>query len=68
MDNDLRSEWTYVSAVSLTDTQSAWTKKYFMKLQAIEILSGNAGVQQAGGALKGQSLLTAQFQYNFNLL
>ena len=45
-----------------------WTKKYFMKLQAIEILSGNAGAQQAGGALKGQSLLTAQFQYNFNLL
>jgi hypothetical protein len=45
-----------------------WTKKYFMKLQAIEILSGDTGAQQAGGALKGQSLLTAQFQYNFNLL
>ncbi len=45
-----------------------WTKKYFMKLQAIEILGGDRNAQQAGGALKGQSLLTAQFQYNFNLL
>jgi hypothetical protein len=45
-----------------------WTKKYFMKLQAIEILGGDKFAQQAGGALKGQSLLTAQFQYNFNLL
>jgi hypothetical protein len=45
-----------------------WTKKYFMKLQAIEILSGDRFAQQAGGALKGQSLLTAQFQYNFNVL
>jgi hypothetical protein len=45
-----------------------WTKKYFMKLQAIEILSGDKGSQQAGGTLKGQSQLTAQFQYNFDLL
>ena len=43
-----------------------WTKKYFMKLQAIEVLSGNKG--SGAGQLKGQSLLTAQFQYNFNLL
>jgi hypothetical protein len=43
-----------------------WTKAYFMKLQAIEVLSGNSG--SGGGQLKGQSLLTAQFQYNFNLL
>jgi len=43
-----------------------WTKSYFMKLQAIEVLSGNSG--SGGGQLKGQSLLTAQFQYNFNLL
>jgi uncharacterized protein DUF1302 len=45
-----------------------WTKKYFMKLQAIEVLGGDKSTSQAGGILKGQSLLTAQFQYNFNLL
>jgi len=45
-----------------------WTKKYFMKLQAIEVLGGDNSTSQAGGILKGQSLLTAQFQYNFNLL
>ena len=43
-----------------------WTKKYFMKLQAIEVMGGDA--RQALGLFKGQSLLTAQFQYNFNLL
>ncbi|MGH7931719.1 MAG: hypothetical protein ACREQN_00985 [Candidatus Binataceae bacterium] len=43
-----------------------WTKKYFVKLQAIEVLGGD---NEAGpGLFKGQSLLTAQFQYNFNLL
>jgi len=43
-----------------------WTKKYFLKLQAIEVLGGD---REAGiGLFKGQSLLTAQFQYNFNLL
>jgi hypothetical protein len=43
-----------------------WTKKYFVKLQAIEVLGGDH--QSAGGSLfKGQSLLTAQFQYNFDL-
>jgi hypothetical protein len=43
-----------------------WTKKYFMKLQAIEIMGGDkmAGI----GLFKGQSYLIAQFQYNFNLL
>ena len=45
-----------------------WTKKYFMKLQAIEIMSGDRGFAQSGGVLKGQSMLTAQFQYNFNVL
>jgi hypothetical protein len=45
-----------------------WTKQYFLKLQAIEILSGDISSIQAGGLLKGQSLLTAQFQYNFNVL
>jgi len=43
-----------------------WTKKYFLKLQAIEILGGD---KEAGvGLFKGQSYLIAQFQYNFNLL
>ncbi len=43
-----------------------WTKKYFLKLQAIEVLGSN---HQSGlGLFKGQSLLTAQLQYNFNLL
>jgi hypothetical protein len=45
-----------------------WTKQYFMKVQAIEVLGGDKGTSQNGGILKGQSLLTAQFQYNFNLL
>ncbi len=43
-----------------------WTKKYFMTLQAIELLGGNrmSGV----GLFKGQSMLLTTFQYNFNLL
>jgi hypothetical protein len=45
-----------------------WTKKYFVKFQAIEVLGGDLEASQAGGILKGQSLLTAQLQYNFNLL
>jgi uncharacterized protein DUF1302 len=45
-----------------------WTKKYFMKLQAIEVFGGDNAYIQGGGVLKGQSLLTAQFQYNFDLL
>ena len=43
-----------------------WTKKYFMKLQAIEVMGSNK--LQGLGLFKGESLLTAQFQYNFNLL
>ncbi len=43
-----------------------WTKKYFLKLQAIELMGGanNNGL----GTLKGQSQLNATLQYNFNLL
>jgi hypothetical protein len=44
-----------------------WTKKYFVKLQAIEVL-GSDNESAGGGLFKGESLLTAQFQYNFNLL
>jgi len=43
-----------------------WTKKYFLKLQAIEIMGGDKTTGL--GAFKGQSYLIAQFQYNFNLL
>ena len=44
-----------------------WTKKYFMKLRAIELRSGDRE-SVGGGLFKGESLLTAQLQYNFNLL
>jgi hypothetical protein len=38
-----------------------------MKLQEIEVL-GSDRESLGGGLFKGESLLTAQFQYNFNLL
>ncbi len=44
-----------------------WTKKYFLKLQAIEVMGGDRESVE-GGLFKGESLLTAQFQYNFNVL
>ena len=44
-----------------------WTKNYFMKLQAIEVLGGDMH-SFGGGLFKGESMLTVQFQYNFNLL
>jgi hypothetical protein len=37
-----------------------------VKLQAIEVLGGDK--EQTLGLFKGESLLTAQFQYNFNLM
>jgi hypothetical protein len=43
-----------------------WTKKYFVKLQAIEVMGGD--MLHGLGLYKGQSMLTAQLQYNFNLL
>ena len=43
-----------------------WTKKYFMKVQWIQILGGDK--IQNFGLFKGQNQLLAQFQYNFNLL
>ena len=74
--NDIQPSWTMVfspkgrtfllfPAVVLNPP---WTKKYFMKLQAIEVLGGDNAYSSGGGILKGQSLLTAQFQYNFDLL
>jgi hypothetical protein len=44
-----------------------WTKKYFMRLQAIEVMGGDHIIPE-GGYFKGESLLTAQFQYNFDIM
>ena len=74
--NDIEPAWTMVyspkgKTVLLFPSvvlNPPWTKKYFMKLQAIEVLGGDNAYSQGGGILKGESLLTAQFQYNFNLL
>jgi hypothetical protein len=43
-----------------------WTKKYFLKLQAIELLGGDK--EWDTGLFKGQNYLIAQFQYNFNVM
>lgn len=56
---------TFLLFPSLTLTPP-WTHKYFLKLQAIEILSGDKQ-SLGGGVFKGESLLTAQLQYNFSL-
>ena len=74
--NDIQPAWTMVFSPKgrtfllfpSVVLNPPWTKKYFMKLQAIEVLGGDQAYSQGGGILKGQSLLTAQFQYNFDLL
>ena len=74
--NDIQPAWTMVFSPKgrtfllfpSVVLNPPWTKKYFMKLQAIEVLGGDSNYSSGGGILKGQSLLTAQFQYNFNLL
>ncbi|MGA2412523.1 MAG: hypothetical protein ABSG46_19325, partial [Candidatus Binataceae bacterium] len=43
-----------------------WTKKYFLTLQAIEVMGGDS--LYGLGLFKGESLLTAAFQYNFNVM
>ena len=72
---DIAAAWTMIYGVkgrtflmfpSVT-LNPPWTKKYFMKLQAIEVMGGDRE-SLGGGLFKGQSLLTAQFQYNFNVL
>ncbi len=45
-----------------------WTKKYFVKLQAIEILGGDRQAAQVSGSLKGQSFVSALLQYNFDIM
>jgi hypothetical protein len=71
---DLEPTWTMIyqptgTTFALFPTlvlNPPWTKKYFVKLQAIEVMGGNK--LQGLGLFKGESLLTAQLQYNFNLL
>jgi hypothetical protein len=61
---------TFLLFPSITLTPP-WTHKYFVTLQALEIMGGDnqsEGVGGAGGSIKGQSILLASFQYNFNLL
>jgi hypothetical protein len=43
-----------------------WTKKYFMSLQAIEVLGGDKEADI--GLFKGESQLLATFQYNFDVM
>jgi hypothetical protein len=72
--NDIAPTWTMIYSPKGTTLllfpsivlNPPWTKQYFVKLQAIEVMGGD--LNYSGGQLKGQSLLTAQFQYNFNLL
>ena len=45
-----------------------WTKKYFLKLQAIEVLGGDRQAAQVGGTFKGESFLSALLQYNFDIM
>jgi hypothetical protein len=58
---------TFLMFPSLT-LNPPWTKKYFMRLQAIEIVSSDRMAGQVGGAFKGQSFLNALLQYNFDIL
>jgi hypothetical protein len=44
-----------------------WTKKYFVRFSAIEILGGDHEAGQSLGAFKGQSFVSALLQYNFQL-
>jgi len=72
--NDIQPSYTMIYGVKGTNMaifpavvlNPPWTKKYFVKLQAIELLGGDKlnGV----GFFKGQSMLLGTLQYNFNLL
>jgi hypothetical protein len=44
-----------------------WTKKYFVRLSAIEVLGGDRQSAQSGGTFKGESFVSALLQYNFQL-
>jgi hypothetical protein len=71
---DIEPTWTQIYQPSGTTfalfptvvLNPPWTKKYFVKFQAIEVMGSNK--EQGLGLFKGESLLTAQLQYNFNIL
>jgi len=71
---DIAAAWTMIYGVkgntflmfpSVT-LNPPWTKKYFVRLSAIEVLGGDRQSVQ-GGTFKGQSFLSALLQYNFQL-
>jgi hypothetical protein len=71
---DIAAAWTMIYGVkgrtflmfpSVT-LNPPWTKKYFVRLSAIEVLGGDRQSVQ-GGTFKGESFLSALLQYNFQL-
>jgi hypothetical protein len=71
---DIAAAWTMIYGVkgntflmfpSVT-LNPPWTKKYFVRLSAIEVLGSDRQSVQ-GGTFKGQSFLSALLQYNFQL-
>ena len=44
-----------------------WTKKYFVRFSAIEVLGGDRQAAENLGNFKGQSFLSVLLQYNFQL-
>jgi len=57
---------TFLMFPSLT-LNPPWTKKYFVRLSAIEVLGGDRQAAQVGGSFKGESFVSALLQYNFQL-
>jgi len=45
-----------------------WTKKYFAKLQFIDILGGDRQAAQVGGTFKGEGMANLTLQYNFDVM
>jgi len=71
---DIAAAWTMIYGVkgntflmfpSVT-LNPPWTKKYFVRLSAIEVLGSDRQSVQ-GGTFKGESFLSALLQYNFQL-
>src|SRR5216683_5569522 len=72
---DIAAAWTMIYGVkgrtflmfpSVT-LNPPWTKKYFVRLSAIQVLGGDRQAAQAQGTFKGQSFVSALLQYNFQL-
>ena len=45
-----------------------WTKKYFARIQLIDVLGSDRQAAQNLGTFKGQGQLNATFQYNFDVM